>query len=126
MIKGIGVDIVHLSAINSILETSSEESLNEIFTPEEINLCRSSPNTLERFATRFAAKEATMKALGMGWEREGLDWIEIEVVSDEKNRPSLNLIGKAQKRAHKIGVKQTWVSLSHEEKCAIAFVILEG
>lgn len=126
MIKGIGIDIVSLPSVKSILETRNKESLNEIFTELEINLCRNSPNTLERFATRFAAKEATMKALGLGWEREGLDWTDIEVISDDKDRPSLNLIGKARKRAAELGVKQTWISLSHEENFAIALVLLEG
>jgi len=126
VIKGIGIDLVCLTSINSILEARNEESLREIFTEEEVNLCRGSLNTVERFATRFAAKEATMKALGVGWEQEGLDWTEIEVISDDKDRPSLNLIGKARKRAAELGVKQTWISLSHEENFAIAMVLLEG
>ena len=126
MIKGIGVDIVCLTSINSILESHTEETLRDIYTEAEIELCRSSPNLIERFATRFAAKEATMKALGLGWESEGLDWTEIEITSDDKERPILNLNGKAKKRAADLGVKQAWISLSHEENFAIAMVLLEG
>ena len=126
MIKGIGIDIVYLTSVQSILEAQTEDSLSEIFTKPEINLCRSSPNTIERFATRFAAKEATMKAIGLGWEKNGLDWIDIEVVSDDSDRPLLNLKGEAQRKAAQMGVKRTWVSLSHEENIAIAMVILEG
>lgn len=126
MIKGVGIDIGCLTSINSILESHTEETLRDIYTEAEIELCRSSPNQIERFATRFAAKEATMKALGLGWESEGLDWTEIEVTSDDKDRPILNLNGKAKKRAADLGVKQTWISLSHEENFAIAMVLLEG
>jgi holo-[acyl-carrier protein] synthase len=126
VIKGIGVDIVCLTSINSILESHTEDTLRDIYTEAEIELCRSSPNSIERFATRFAAKEATMKALGLGWESEGLDWTEIEVTSDDKERPILNLHGKAKKRAADLDVKQTWISLSHEENFATAMVLLEG
>jgi len=126
MIKGIGVDLVSLTSVNSILETRKGESLREIFTDEEINLCRNSLNSIERFATRFAAKEATMKAFGVGWEQDGLDWTEIEIKSDDKDRPSIHLIGKAKKMADELGIKQIWISLSHEENFAIAMVLLEG
>lgn len=126
MIRGIGIDIVCLASVKSILEARNEESLREIFTEAEINLCRSSPNTLERFSTRFAAKEATIKALGLGWERGGLDWTDIEVNFDNSDRPILNLNGKANIRAAELGVRRTWISLSHEENFAIAMVVLEG
>lgn len=62
----------------------------------------------------------------IGWEIDGLDWIEIEIKSDKIDRPSLNLIGKARERATELGVERTWVSLSHEEDIAVALVILEG
>lgn len=126
MIKGIGVDIVHLTTVQTMLEVQTEESLREIFTEAEIYLCRSSPNTIERFATRFAAKEATMKALGLGWQKDGIDWTEIEVTLDDNDRPLLNLKGGAQIKAAELGVQKSWISLSHEEGIAIAMVILEG
>jgi len=126
VIKGIGIDIVCIKNISAMLDARDEESIREIFTETEINFCNNSLNALGRFATRFAAKEATMKALSLGWEKEGLDWIEIEVISDEKDKPSLNLSGKARIKAAELGVKQTWVSLSHEEDFAVALVLLEG
>ncbi len=126
MIKGIGVDIVCLASVNSILQSHTEGTLRDIYTEAEIELCRSSPNSIERFATRFAGKEATMKALGLGWESEGLDWTEIEITADDKGRPILNLHGKAEKRAADLGVRQTWISLTHEENFATAMVLLEG
>ena len=126
MIKGIGIDIVYLVTIQSMLQAQMEESLRDVFTEEEINLCRSSPNTIERFATRFAAKEATMKALGLGWHENGVDWTEIEVTYDGSDRPLLRLTGEAQAKAMELGVHKTWLSLTHEENIGMAFVILEG
>lgn len=125
MIKGIGVDIVYLSTIQSLLDAQTEESLRDVFTESEIDLCRTSPNTLERFATRFAAKEATMKALGLGWEKGGIDWIDIEVVSDEHDKPLLKFGGEAQVKAVSMGVQTAWLSLTHEENIGIAMVVLE-
>lgn len=125
MIKGIGIDIVYLSTIQSLLDAQTEESLRDVFTESEIDLCRTSPNTLERFATRFAAKEATMKALGLGWEKGGIDWTDIEVVSDEHDKPLLKLGGEAQVKAESMGVQTAWLSLTHEENIGIAMVVLE-
>ena len=125
MIKGIGVDIIYLSTIQSLLDAQTEESLRDVFTENEIDLCRASPNALERFATRFAAKEATMKALGLGWEKGGIDWTDIEVVSDEHDKPLLKLGGEAQVRAESMGVQMAWLYLTHEENIGIAMVVLE-
>jgi len=125
MIKGIGIDIVYLSTIQSLLDAQTEESLRDVFTENEIDLCRASPNALERFATRFAAKEATMKALGLGWEKGGIDWTDIEVVSDEHDKPLLKLGGEAQVRAESMGIQTAWLSLTHEENIGIAMVVLE-
>lgn len=125
MIKGIGIDIVYLSTIQSLLDAQTEESLRDVFTESEIDLCRTSANALERFATRFAAKEATMKALGLGWEKGGIDWTDIEVVSDEHDKPLLKLGGEAQVKAESMGVRTAWLSLTHEENIGIAMVVLE-
>lgn len=125
MIKGIGIDIVYLSTIQSLLDAQTEGSLRDVFTENEIDLCRASPNALERFATRFAAKEATMKALGLGWEKGGIDWTDIEVVSDEHDKPLLKLGGEAQVKAESMGVQSAWLSLTHEENIGIAMVVLE-
>lgn len=126
MIKGIGIDIVYLSTIQSLLDAQTEGSLRDVFTENEIDLCRASPNALERFATRFAAKEATMKALGLGWEKGGIDWTDIEVVSDEHDKPLLKLGGEAQVKAESMGVQAAWLSLTHEENIGIAMVVLEN
>jgi len=126
MIKGIGIDVVHVPTIQSLLDARTEEYLRDVFTEGEIERCRASPNALERFATRFAAKEATMKALGLGWEKGGIDWTDIEVVADEHGKPLVRLAGNAQVKALAMGVKTAWVSLTHEENAAIAMVVLEG
>jgi holo-[acyl-carrier protein] synthase len=126
MIKGIGIDIVYLDIIKTMVEARSGDSLRDVYTNAEIELCRSSPNSVERFATRFAAKEATMKAFGLGWQADGLDWTDIEVTNDDVNQPSLLLKGEAELKAKKLGVQKVWLSLTHEENVGVALVILEG
>jgi holo-[acyl-carrier protein] synthase len=126
MLRGIGIDIVHLDVIKTLVEAQSGETLRDIFTNAEIDLCRSSPNMVERFAARFAAKEAAMKALGVGWQADGLDWTDIEVTNDDANKPSLTLKGEAELKAKELGVRKVWVSLTHEEDIGLALVVLEG
>ncbi len=126
MLKGIGIDVVYLDVIKTMVEARSGESLRDIFTDAEIDLCQSSPNMVERFATRFAAKEAAMKALGVGWQADGLDWTDIEVTNDDANKPSLTLKGAAELKAKELGVQKVWLSLTHEENIGLALVVLEG
>jgi holo-[acyl-carrier protein] synthase len=126
MIKGIGIDVVFLDMIKTMVEASSEDAVRDVYTDAEIELCRSSPNVIERFATRFAAKEAAMKAFGLGWQANGFDFTDIEVTSDDTNRPSLLLRGEAERKAKEMGIRNVWLSLSHEENVGVAMVILEG
>ena len=126
MLKGIGIDVVYLDVIKTMVEARSGEALRDVFTDAEIALCRSSPNSVERFATRFAAKEAAMKAFGLGWQADGLDFTDIEVTNDDNNRPSLLLKGEAELKAKEFGIQKIWLSLTHEENVGVALVIFEG
>jgi len=87
--------------------------------------CDSKANRVERYAARFAAKEAAMKAIGTGWNH-GVAWRDIEVVRAPGGRPTLTLHGKAAEFAAKLGTKHIAVSLSHTAEQAIAHVILEA
>ncbi|OFW22057.1 MAG: holo-[acyl-carrier-protein] synthase, partial [Acidobacteria bacterium RIFCSPLOWO2_02_FULL_59_13] len=69
MIVGIGVDLIEVSRLRLAIERHGERFLRRVFTPAEIAYCQSKKNPYERFAARFAAKEAAMKALGTGWRR---------------------------------------------------------
>lgn len=117
----VGVDIVEISRVEAVLERFGERFLQRIYTPAEQALCRGRAPEL---AVRFAAKEATMKALGTG--RRGVGWREIEVLSDRRGRPLLYLHGRAQERAAELGLQHFAVSLSHERQLAVATVVAWG
>ena len=113
-----GVDIIEIDRIHRVLERWGQRFLHRIYTEEEINYCRERPQNL---AVRFAAKEATMKALGTGVR--GVGWKDIEVVRGEGGAPSIRLHGRALLRAKKLGVKELVLSLSHSRDYAVAFVV---
>lgn len=125
MIVGIGVDIVEVGRIERALELYGERFVRRVFTEQEAAYCRQAARPPERFATRFAAKEAALKALGTGW-RKGLRLLDVQVSNDPLGAPSLTLIGGALERSRALGVTNIHVSLSHQAEYAIAQVILEG
>jgi holo-[acyl-carrier protein] synthase len=96
-----------------------------VFTEEEIRYCDSKANRVERYAARFAAKEAAMKALGTGWNR-GVRWRDIEVLRQPGRRPTIRFHGVAAEFAARLGTKNIALSISHTPEHAIANVILEG
>ncbi len=116
-----GIDLVEIARIEGVLRRFGQRFLDRIYTPAEQALCRGRAPEL---AARFAAKEATMKALGTG--RRGVGWREIEVLSDLRGRPLLRLHGRAQARAQALGLHGFVVSLSHERAIAVASVIAWG
>ncbi|MFH0910862.1 MAG: holo-ACP synthase [Planctomycetota bacterium] len=125
MILGIGIDIVEIARIQASIERHGSRFLKKIFTTGEEGYCTDYARPSERFATRFAAKEAAMKALGTGW-RDGVGFRSIEVTSDEKGAPALHFSGRVQTRARRLGVRRVFVTLSHSDHYAVAQVILEG
>jgi holo-[acyl-carrier protein] synthase len=125
MIVGTGIDIAEVPRIRRSIERFRERFLQRIFTLEEIRYCDSKANRAERYAARFAAKEAAMKALGTGWNH-GVRWQDCEVVRMPGGRPAMTFHGKAREFAEKLGVKNAALSLSHTAEQAIAQVILEG
>jgi holo-[acyl-carrier protein] synthase len=84
------------------------------------------PNPARHFAVRIAAKEAAFKALSGSESARAIGWREMEVVLDDLGRPSLVLHGRASDRAAELDVTQAWVSLSHADDVATAFVVLES
>ena len=90
-----------------------------MYTPGEIAYCRGRPPNL---AARFAAKEATMKALGTGVR--GVGWKDIEVVRQESGAPAVKLHGRGQRRAQRLEVREIALSMSHSREYAVAFVVV--
>jgi len=125
MIVGTGIDIAEVPRIRHSIERYGQRFLERIFTDGEIRYCNSKANRMERYAARFAAKEAAMKALGTGWNH-GVRWRDCEVVRLPGGRPSMKFYGKAGEFAAKLGAKNVALSISHTQEQAIAQVILES
>jgi len=124
MIVGTGIDLAEVPRIREVIERHGERFLKRIFTEGEIQYCESKANRVERYAARFAAKEAGMKAIGTGWNH-GVRWRDIEVARKPGGRPTLLLHGKAAEFAAKLGATNIALSLTHTAEQAFAQVILE-
>ena len=125
MIVGTGIDIEEVSRIRGAIERHGRRFIERIFTPAEAAYAEQAVNPCERYTARFAAKEAGMKALGTGWDL-GVRWVDVEVVSQPKSRPSLRFHGRAADRAASLGCRSISLSLSHTRQMAVAQVILES
>jgi holo-[acyl-carrier protein] synthase len=125
MIVGMGIDIVEVKRIAAIIESQKERFLRRVYTLDEVAYCEQFKNRYERYAGRFAVKEAAMKALGTGWSR-GVRWVDLEVVRRPGGRPTLIIKGEAKKIADRLGVKSIAISITHTAEQALAQVIFEG
>ncbi|HET7751486.1 MAG TPA: holo-[acyl-carrier-protein] synthase [Terriglobales bacterium] len=125
MIVGTGIDVVEVPRVAAAIERFGRRFLERIYTEGEIRYCEAKANRVERYAARFAAKEAAMKALGTGWNR-GVRWRDIEVRRQPGGRPTLTFNGKAAEFAAGLGTKNAALSLTHTASEAIAQVILEA
>ena len=116
-----GVDLIEVDRVAAVVARWGDRFLNRIYTPGEVAYCR---GRVPELAVRFAAKEATSKALGTGIV--GISWREMEVVPDSRGKPTMVLHGKAAARAAAIGLHRFEVSLSHSREMAIAMVVAVG
>jgi holo-[acyl-carrier protein] synthase len=118
-----GIDLIEVHRIENAIAQYGERFLERVFTRGELAYCRGRPPQL---AARFAAKEAVSKALGTGIQhRDGVAWQEIQIVSDDHGKPTVQLSGKAARRAEQIGVSTFSLSLSHTREHAIALVVAQ-
>ncbi len=125
MIVGTGVDLCEVPRLREAIARHGERFKRRVFTDREIAYAERKANPYERFAARFAAKEAGMKALGTGW-RGGIAWRDFEVTNLPSGRPTLAFYGKAAEIAAKLGVRSVALSLTHTREQAMAIVILES
>ncbi len=125
MIVGTGIDLCEVERMRQALERYGQRILDRLFTAREVAYSERRANRYERYAARFAAKEAGMKALGTGW-RGGLAWRDLEVANLASGRPTLALHGKAAEIAKRLGVRAVSLSLTHTAELAMAMVILES
>ena len=125
MIIGVGSDLAEVDRIRHSIERYGARFLERIYTDRERAYASSKANSAERFAARFAAKEAGMKAIGTGWSR-GVTWQDFEVVNEPSGRPTLQLTGVAKQIADTKGVERISLSLTHTAITAFAIVLLES
>lgn len=124
MILGMGIDIVKISRMEELLERWKERFINRVFTPEEIDFCTNKRFPGQHFATRFAAKESFLKALGVGIGA-GVSLKDIEIITNSTGKPSFELHCKAQETYRGNGGRNIFLSMSHDGEYGIAQVILE-
>ncbi len=125
MIVGTGIDIAEVDRIANSIARFGRRFLERIFTPEEIRYCESKANKAERYAGRFAAKEAAMKAIGTGWNH-GVTWRDVEVRRAPGRRPTMEFHNKAGEFFRKLGAARAHLSITHTKDSAMAQVILES
>ena len=123
MVIGVGIDLEEVARIGELLAKWGERIEKKLFTDGERAYCNARGKREQHFAARFAAKEATLKALGVP---RGLSWHELEVVSAGNGAPTLRLGGVAAAEAAKRGVQRTHLTLTHAGGLAVAVVVLDG
>lgn len=128
MIIGTGIDLVEVHRIKQALERplTGDRFKQRVFTEREVRYCDSrGRGRYQSYAARFAAKEATMKALGTGWNRH-VGWRNIEVVRAPGRPPTIELSGPAAQFAHRRRITGFHLSISHSAEHAVVYVIAEG
>lgn len=125
MIVGIGVDLAEVDRIRAAIGRHGQRFIDRIYTPREIAYVERKANRYERYAARFAAKEAGMKAIGTGWRR-GVRWKDFEVSNLPSGRPTLRFHGVAAEFASELGVANIALSITHTAQQGMAIVILES
>jgi holo-[acyl-carrier protein] synthase len=127
-IIGTGIDMIEVDRIQRALERplTGARFRARVFTDTEVAYCESrGRGRYQSYAARFAAKEAVMKALGTGWNRNA-GWGEIEVVRERGRPPGIKLMGKAERFAQRRQIIAFHVSITHTATHAIAQVIAES
>jgi holo-[acyl-carrier protein] synthase len=124
-VLGIGVDLTQMPRMRKVVARWDDRFLQRVFTEEEIAYCRRRRDPIPHFAARFAAKEATLKALGTGL-RMGVSWRELEVRRERGQAPTMVLRGRTQAIARAKGASRVLLSLSHDGDYAMAHALLVG
>ena len=117
---GIGVDLVEVDRMRTVLARTPTMA-EKLFTPDERAYATSAKDPSQRFAARFAAKEAAMKALGVGLG--AVDWHDLEVVRTESGAPELRVTGRAHELAVDAGVRRWLLTMTHTDTMAEAIVV---
>jgi holo-[acyl-carrier protein] synthase len=124
VIISIGIDIIEVSRVREVI-TRTPRFVERVFTTAERAYCDSrGAVAAQHYAARFAAKEATLKALRTGWS-DGISWHDVEIRRDDAGVPILQFTGRARQLYEQSGASRAHLSISHTTQHAIAQVILE-
>jgi holo-[acyl-carrier protein] synthase len=118
-IVGLGVDLCEIARMERAL-SRHPTFRDRVFTSEEVAYCDTKARPAESYAGRFAAREATIKALG-GYR--GRRWHDISVTRQASGAPAIRLDGNAKRRADALGVTEVLITFTHERTNAVAFAI---
>ena len=117
-----GIDLVDCPRIEQMVERHGDRFVNRVFTEAEQSYARAHKNTIEKYAGRFAAKEAILKLVGTGW-RGKIKWTDIEVVNDAAGRPEVTLSGEVERIATELKISQISISITHTANFAMASAV---
>jgi holo-[acyl-carrier protein] synthase len=122
-VRGIGVDLAAIGRMREVVARWDERFLRRVFTDEELAYCRRRRDPIPHLAARFAAKEATLKALGTGLAM-GIKWRELEVRRERGAAPTMVLYGRCRAIARARGGDRVLISLTHDGDYALAQAML--
>lgn len=117
-----GIDLVDCPRIEQMVERHGDRFVNRVFTAAEQAYAKANKNTIEKYAGRFAAKEAILKLVGTGW-RGKIKWTDIEVVNDPAGRPEVTLSGEVERIATELKISQISISITHTANFAMASAV---
>jgi len=117
-----GIDLVDFPRIEQMIERHGDRFVDRVFTAAEQAYARANRNTIEKYAGRFAAKEAVLKLIGTGW-RGRIAWTDIEVTNNSAGRPQVTLSGEVKEIAERLRIQQISISITHTANFAIASAV---
>jgi holo-[acyl-carrier protein] synthase len=124
-VLGIGSEITECLRIARMIERHGEQFINRVFTAEEIRFCQNCKQSTQHFTGHWAAKEAVLRALGIGW-RPGMSWLDLEVHVDASGRALVVVRGMLRDLAEAAGVHRIHLSIAHCRTHATAYAIAVG
>jgi holo-[acyl-carrier protein] synthase len=123
-VHGVGIDLVRSDRLGAALNRWGERFTRRVFTPVEVAACAGRRRQVACLATRFAAKEAFVKALGRGMRAPVL-WTDIQVQNDDLGKPEICLSARALEFCRNLGISSWHLSLTDDGEYGAAVVILE-
>jgi len=117
-----GIDLVDCPRIEEMINRHGERFIDRVFTVAEQAYADKNKNSVEKYAGRFAAKEAILKLMGTGW-RGKIAWTDIEIINNNNGRPQVTLYGEVKSIADELGISQVSISITHTANFAIASAV---